>query len=226
MPRTMYDSVVADHLPTGGDLYLAYVDGVYRNVDQVRSRFPDKLVVTVTVLGGDADIADCENGDLTPASSVAWVRRQRAAGKDPTVYTMEAEWDTCRAAFASAGEPEPHWFIAHYANKQYQPLPAGFVPSIPAGAVACQYGGDLPGNYDASIVADYWPGIDKGDDEVTDQDKQDIINGVVAALAGPPTVAGTHLDLAQVLGFIQGDPFNGAKFDLNHLAQLIVKNKS
>lgn len=150
MTRVCYDSVNAAHLPEGGDLYLGYIDGRYANADAVRARFPGKRVVTVTVLGGDADMADVEPGDLTPQSVVGWVQRQRARGADPTVYCMYSEWQTIRNNFHNAGVDEPHWFVAKYDND----------PTLLPGAVGKQYGGDLPGNYDVSTVADYWPGVD------------------------------------------------------------------
>jgi hypothetical protein len=43
-----------------------------------------------------------------------------------------------------------------------------------AGAVAKQYGGDMPGNYDISIVADFWPGVDQGDIDLTPQQAQQL----------------------------------------------------
>jgi hypothetical protein len=205
MTRTMADSTAAADLPVGRDLYAAYVDGSTRNVDAVRARFPGKTVVTITVLGGDADVADVETGDLTPTSVVAWVKRQRAAGKDPTVYTLEGWWSTVRAAFHAAGVTEPHWWLANYDNN----------PTLPAGAVAKQYANPplTGGHFDASVVADYWPGVDPA--PVTKASQEEHVNktfvnatpqGVVATFKALDGVTDVNVPPNKFQGVISKTP--------------------
>lgn len=44
-------------------------------------------VVRITVAGDEsADVADCENGDLTPAAAAAWAKARQGAGR-PVIYT-------------------------------------------------------------------------------------------------------------------------------------------
>ncbi len=82
MTLTMADSITPANLPGGYDAYLGYADGNWPTAPVLRSRFPGKPVVALTVLGGDhiADGADIENGDLSPASGAAWIARRLAAG--------------------------------------------------------------------------------------------------------------------------------------------------
>jgi hypothetical protein len=75
---------------------------------------------------------------------------RRAAGADPTIYCNASTWPAVRAAFAAANVAEPHYWIAKYDGD----------PTIPAGAVAKQYRGDVAPGYDVSSVVDYWPGVD------------------------------------------------------------------
>lgn len=82
MTLTMADSITPADLPVGYDSYLGYVDGNWPTAPVLRGRFPGKPVASLTVLGGDhvADGCDIENGDLSPASGAAWIRRRVAAG--------------------------------------------------------------------------------------------------------------------------------------------------
>lgn len=150
MTRTMYDAIDALSLPAGGDLYAGYVDGKWPSADAIQQRFPHALVVRIATNpatdGGVVGDGPPDNGDW--AEWIGWVRRRRAARVDPTMNCSLSQWPAGRAAFASAGVAQPHWWIAHYSPDH----------TIPAGAVALQHT-NLPG-YDVSAVADYWPGVD------------------------------------------------------------------
>lgn len=147
----MFDSVTVSDLPEGGDLYLGYVNGKYKNFEAVYERFHDKQVVSVaTQANFDAVILDCERYDATPEQCPGWAQRQRERGQPPTIYTTAGQWAAVRSEFHRQGVAEPEWFIAKYDNIA-QPLP---------GAVAKQYGGSVAGHYDLSIVSDYWLGVD------------------------------------------------------------------
>jgi hypothetical protein len=75
---------------------------------------------------------------------------RRRAGCDPSVYCALSTWPAVRQAFAAAGVPEPHYWIASWNASQV----------IPPGAVALQY--EAMGSYDLSLVDAYWPGVDNG----------------------------------------------------------------
>jgi len=148
--RTMYDSITASNLPTGGDLYAGYVDGRWPNADAIGARFPGRTVVRIATSAstnaGVVGDGPPDNGTWT--AWVQWTVRRRAAGADPTVYTNSSSWSAGIQAFKEAGVAEPHWWIAHYDGD----------PTIPSGAVAKQYASN--DSYDTSSVADYWPGVD------------------------------------------------------------------
>lgn len=154
--RTMYDSVTPTDIPTSAQMVAGYISGTYRWPQSGWDRFPNAVHVKIATRAdvNDGHVLDVEPGDATPAQAPGWVRMRRAAGVDPTVYTSLSEWASVRQAFAAAGVPEPHYWIAHYNGDR----------TIPAGAVAIQYA-DPPssgGHYDLSAVADYWPGVDQG----------------------------------------------------------------
>lgn len=157
MPRTMYDSTNIADIPAHADMVAVYVDGAYRNHDQARQRFPNAKIVTITVNGGStADVIDCEAGDATPAGAAAWAKRMITQGRHPTIYCSASPWPTVKAAVRREGikAGQVSWWIAQYDGHA----------QIPAGAVAKQYlgsPGNSPGHYDVSVVADYWPGVDK-----------------------------------------------------------------
>lgn len=157
--RTMYDSVSASSLPSNARMVAGYVDGLYRNVAALRTRFPKATLVRITVTGGtlDAHVADVERGDLSPQSGAAWAQRKHHAGQHGTLYcstsVRSAVETECRKLGLVLGRDYSIW-QAQYDGRA----------DIPAGAVAKQYLGDHPnghgGTYDASVVADHWPGVD------------------------------------------------------------------
>lgn len=150
MTRQLLDSVTAARLPADARLVGAYVDGHYANVAAVRARCPRATVVTITVLGtAGANVADCEPGDLTPASAADWAAREIAAGRKPTIYCNLSTWPSVQTEVAKRRITVSYW-IAHYDGK------AEMIP----GAVAKQYQERTDQNLDYSIAADYWPGVD------------------------------------------------------------------
>ena len=154
MNRSMYDAIDALRLPIGGDLYAGYVDGKWPSANAISTRFPHATVVRIATSPhtNDGVVLDCEPGNCTPEQAVNWVLMRRAAGVDPTVYCNQRDpitgWPAARAAFDTHDVPQPHYWVADYDGD----------PTIPAGAVAKQFASN-PG-YDASSVADYWPGVD------------------------------------------------------------------
>lgn len=150
MVRIMYDSIDASTLPVGGDLYAGYVDGKWPSADAIKARFPDKLVVRIAT---DPNTDDGVVGDGPPDNGtwdewVGWVVRRRDAGGWPGMNTDQSMWAEGIAAFRGAGVPEPTWMVSNYDGN------AALVP----GEAAKQYA--TFGGFDASVVVDYWPGVD------------------------------------------------------------------
>lgn len=170
--RTMYDSTSPWDIPRNAQLVAGYVDGRYTWPQAWWDMFPNSVHVRISAVGRvTAPVGDVEDGCIWPVeNAVDWVLRARADGYDPTIYINQAnDWRPCKAAFAARGVPEPHWWVAKYDG----------VALVPPGAVAKQYAhpADPPGSwpsgphevdkhYDVSAVDDYWPGIDKGDDDM------------------------------------------------------------
>ena len=154
MTRVMYDGVEADSVPAGAAIYAGYVDGNWQSFDALVSEYPAALHVSVCVTSADsARVLDVESGDASPDEAPAWASRQRAAGNPyPVVYMNESTWSSVRSAFSAQGVAAPLYWVADYVDDPTK------VPDIPDGAIALQYY-DY-GGYDASVVADYWPGLD------------------------------------------------------------------
>jgi hypothetical protein len=163
----MYDGISDDAaaiaaIPSAIGLVAGYDDGDYAWAAADWDRFPNSVHVHIAVHAStnSGSVLDVENGDATPADAVSWVLTRRAAGADPSVYCNQGDpdsgWPAVRAAFQGLAVPEPHYWVAAYVSDPSR------VPAVPAGAVALQYY-DF-GDYDASVVVDYWPGVDDPQD--------------------------------------------------------------
>ncbi len=173
MTRIMFDSTSPGDIPRDAEMVAYYVDGRYAWPQAWINMFPNAVKVPISAIGvATAPVGDVEVGCIwPPANAVPWVRRARADGYDPTIYMNELnDWPAVRQAFRDAGEPEPHYWTARYNG----------VRSIPDGAVARQFAhphdGDGVANnpwetgkhYDLSVVADFWPGIDNEEDDLSE----------------------------------------------------------
>lgn len=150
MTRTFYDAIYADNLPADGDGYLGYDDGNWPDETAIAAKFPDKLVILITVNPNDNKgvVGDGPPDNGTWQQWVGWVVKRRAAGEDPWLNTNTSNWTAGQAAFNAAGVTQPHWWVAKYDND----------PTIPDGALMKQYASN--DKYDTSSAADYLPGID------------------------------------------------------------------
>jgi hypothetical protein len=178
----MADSVTPTDIPvldpaTGRpwDLVAGYIDGVPRWPADAWDRFPDSVHVRIALdpATNDGDVLDIERGAANPDQAPGWTQRRRAAGADPTNYCNASTWPAVRAAYAAAGVPEPHWWIAQYDG----------VAELLPGTVAKQYA-DPPGSgghWDLTAAADTWPGIDKEDSVTITWDDQISPDGLVDA---------------------------------------------
>lgn len=174
----MYDSTHPEAIPLTAAMVAGYVDGAFVWPPAAWARFPTAVHVRIAVFAStnDGQVLDVERGDATPAQAPGWVRMRRAAGVDPSVYCSTALWPAVRAAFHAAGVAEPHYWVAAY---------PGSGPVIPAGAVAHQFAGSATsgGDWDLSVVANFWPGIDPAGGNVSTPDSP-ADDTIVAYLAG------------------------------------------
>lgn len=187
MVRVMYDAVVAADVPADGWAVAGYVNGKWPDFGALEARFPAAQHVSITVNDqGTATVLDVESGDATPAEAPAWAARQRAGGNPyPVVYMDESAWSTVQAAFSDQGVAAPLYWVASYVDDPTK------VPDLPDGAIALQfydYGG-----YDASVAADYWPGLDPAPVATSTKDEDDDMTTTsVAGRAGLSWAAGSR----------------------------------
>ena len=187
MTRRMFDAVTASEIPAGATLVAGYADGEFENVAAMRARFPRAEVVTIAVAHTTrAMVADIESGDMTPETAVEWARDTMAdiANDLLTLYANTSTWPSVVAAFKAAGEPLPQWFAADYDG----------VAELGPGQIAKQYVDT--GGYDESVVADYWPGVDRApsppappippEDIVTPADAELFVQTLMATKVAEP----------------------------------------
>jgi CHAP domain len=202
--RIMYDSTNPADIPADAQMVAGYVDGIYAWSAEGWARFPNAVKVRIAVFSStnDGHVLDVEPGCSTPASAPGWVLMRRAAGVDPSVYCNTSTWPTVKAAFQSAGVPEPHWWIAAY---------PGNGANLYAGSVAHQYANPLTsgGHFDLTVVG-YWPGVDGTPVFPTaptqEDDEMKILNAV------DPTTLAKVADVA-VVGGITGLVATAAELD-------------
>lgn len=177
----MIDALDPNAIPAGTtcDGIAGYIDHDVnpQSYEQAVSRFPGAVHVKISVRSTvGADVLDVEPGTgQTPQDAVAWVVASRKAGIDPTVYCNQHDpawgWPACAAAFAAAGVPEPHWWVANYDGD----------PMIPTGAVAKQWTDLDPqgrNTYDTSSTVPGWPpaAASAAPSPVQEDDMQIIVN--------------------------------------------------
>ena len=182
----MYDSTDPFSIPANAQMVAGYIDGTsYKWTAAGWARFPNAVKVRIArrTSTNDGHVLDVEYGIPTVwpltdpgirAGIINWVKMRRAAGVEPTIYCNQLnDWQPIRNIFIAAGVTQPQWWVARYNN----------VKDIPAGAVAKQYANPpLVGFHaDASVVADYWPGVDETDGGIEDMA---TINEIATVLGG------------------------------------------
>lgn len=133
--------------------------------------FPNAVKVEIVKKASSnwGHVLDVEPGDATPAQAPGWVKMRRAAGlATPCIYVQKSSWAAVQNEFNIQHVPQPLYWIAHYNDVKELPTLNGIT------AIAKQYHGNDPNNYDLSYVADFWPGVDGADVALDDADKQFI----------------------------------------------------
>jgi hypothetical protein len=151
------DSVNVQALPPGLPAYAGYVDGQYENWSALVARFGARAHLTsITVEGGEAQICDCENGDLTPAQAVKWLgdyvtshvaHRQRRG-----IYFELSLLPTIQGLIATSYPVLRRLDYLLWGADLGSARPS----SIPDGLDAIQYSGGPRAPYDLSLVSPAW----------------------------------------------------------------------
>lgn len=186
--RPMEDSVNWAAIPVGTPLVAGYVSpSGFAWPAAAWARFAGSIEVRITpsasVTGLGIQVLDIETGDATPAQAPGWAVKQRAKGQVPTCYCSMSVWQAVQNAFNAARVPHPEYWVAGY---------PGGGPSLPTlngiTAVAHQYADPATsgGDWDTSVVAPVWPGVDTGvtDMPLTSTDVNAIWSGPVWAQLG------------------------------------------
>ena len=223
MTRMMFDGVEADSVPGGAAIYAGYVDGEWQSYDPLVARYPGALHVSICVTSSDsARVLDVESGDASPDEAPGWAARERAAGNAyPVVYMNSSTWSSVQAAFADQGVPAPLYWVAAYVGDPSQ------VPGIPAGAIALQYY-DF-GGYDASVVADYWPGLDPAPPSGFGGEDEEDVEMQIEPISVHPGEYAYALGPGKSEMVLIADGYSGAPAQLrivvwNHNSSLVLDN--
>ena len=157
--RQMYDAVDPRGIPRDAEMVAGYLDGSQsRWPAEAWGWFPNavKVQIVINPALNAGHVLDIEPGNWPASASVDWVLMRRAAGVEPTVYcgtwAPGYTWQDVLDAHDARGVPRPQIWLAYYDR----------IAVIPDGCVAKQYASDsmLGTGYDASVVVDYWPGVD------------------------------------------------------------------
>ena len=102
VPVTMYDSATPDNIPTSAQVVAGYIDGDFAWPADAWDRWPGADRVLITVSGSlTGNVADVENGDMTPDQARGWIEAKQAAHhRGCTVYcnraSLRSVWAACR----------------------------------------------------------------------------------------------------------------------------------
>jgi len=123
-PDRMFDDTTVSLIPLNAPAVLAYVDGAYQTIDEVKKLFPHAHILPCTVFTpGKARCLDIEKGDATPDKAAEHVhKRQKIAPHElPVLYgsisTMPAIEANCKAAGIHRREYD--LLSAHYTYKPH-----------------------------------------------------------------------------------------------------------
>ena len=139
-PVKMVDSATPGNIDRSAEVVAGYIDGDYAWSLADWHRLPGQKVV-ITVAGDvRANVADVENGCMTPEQAAAWIdAKEKAARPEATIYCSRSDLPAVRAACAGRS---CYFWVADWTGK----------PHEVAGTVATQYTGDPHGGVDLSMV--------------------------------------------------------------------------
>jgi hypothetical protein len=155
----MFDSANPHGVPLNAQMVAGYVDGDWIWSVSDWAMFPHSVKVRIAIrpTTNDGQVLDIEPGNWPASASVDWTILRRNSGlTTPTIYcgTWEAgyNWGDVLAAHDARGVARPQIWLAYWDGVQV----------IPEGCIAKQYANAamLGFDADASVAADYWPGVD------------------------------------------------------------------
>ncbi len=137
---TVYDSVNVGAIPSDAQYLLGYVDG-FANIPAMRARFPHAQIITCTVAGNPAMVADVESGAMTPYDARSWIAERRYTGPFPVIYSNESSFV---AVTVELYGPAWSWWAADWTG----------VPHLVPASDATQYADPTTsgGDYDVSVA--------------------------------------------------------------------------
>lgn len=119
----IYDDTQVSLIPDDAVAAAGYIDGNFVTYPALRARFGSRIpLISITVLGNNARIADDEAGDMNNAQTANWLRHVTGIRKDkPGPYTSASNVDAMVAAAMSAGVPRSAYVIwsAHYTGQAH-----------------------------------------------------------------------------------------------------------
>jgi hypothetical protein len=153
-----YDGVTVPKIPSTARIVMGYIDGHYNNIDSVRARFPDAVIIDITVTGDiKAVMCDREKGDLTASEAAAYaVRRVKTLNKTATVYTSK---DDISAVQQAVKDLSANAKLTRRQRKMILMFAADWTGQahMVKGCVGTQFTNNP--DYDISQIANRWPGV-------------------------------------------------------------------
>lgn len=158
----MYDGIRADvpKIPTTAKKVAGYVSGAEHSFWWQApdwARFPHAAHLRIDTDGSKplaSDVADCENGDMSPAGAARWARTRNEHGYWADIYCSESVADEVRAACKADGVTRRRFWLAHWGISQAQA-----VAKLQGDVVAVQFTSPSthPGQgYDLSVARTDW----------------------------------------------------------------------
>lgn len=154
----MYDAIDVDAIPPHAQAVAGYVDGHWPTYGELARRFPHTHRVAITVFGSpEADVIDCEAGDVSPGTAVAWATKQHHEGSwAPGIYASLSVWPELLERLRHAGLERRHYRVwtAHWTGTPHR-CDADCFPGFSTRAGATQFANQWMGhNVDVSMA---WP---------------------------------------------------------------------
>lgn len=184
--RTLYDSIDPTAIPTPVQMVGGYVTGFDQNwPPSAWARFGSAVQVRICTRGNvyEGDVLDMESGAASPSDAVPWLQQMRAqTGIWKSLYYSLSLDAQIQANLAAAGIPSlsvPKWVAWYNGNASLDDV-SGVV-----GIVAKQYANSAitGGDYDMSVVVDYWPGIDADPPSIRTRRKRGMFDVVYIGTA-------------------------------------------
>ena len=176
--RIAYDSINPLDIPTVAPIVAGYVDGIFGLAHLAYgepgwdaagwARFPNAVHVGIAVsaLTNDGQVLDVETFDATPAQAPHWALMRIGSGLlAATIYVNRANGKAVEDALLAAGfHPSDSKVLLFISTLDGTRVVTHWNDGTPVRfpVVAVQYADAKlsGGNFDLSVVADYWPGVD------------------------------------------------------------------